>query len=330
MKYIRIHSLITLSLCLLACTLFSSATSTPQTPRITPVAPNTKTLRPPTVTATPPTPVVSTVAAALPDLTVYTHISMEGYNGGCVATYTPLVSQVCVENRGTSAAGAFVIHAGGADKPTAWDVDTLAPHQAHCFRTDMELSGIRLHVDPHNTVPESNEHNNEWLAPLPTPPALCTVVSDAVTATPTARPPSPTHTPPATPSTRLTIDSFTLDIADLPDGSKRITFHWQTTGAVRVMLTSGTQHRFPIWWDNLAADGELTHLYVSTIYPNPVMTLSAFNRQDEYITAQQTVAWPCPHTYYFVPPPSACPYLPATFSDAAYQQFEHGRVVVKW
>ena len=76
--------------------------------------------------------------------------------------------------------------------------------------------------------------------------------TDLPAAQPTEAPIAPVATPlpPTVPDEpeELAILSFTVDAEDVAVG-KRLTFHWQTTGAVRAIIWSGTSHRFPQAWE---------------------------------------------------------------------------------
>lgn len=286
-------------------------------------------------TPTPPPPADATregSVGALPDLTLYAQVAMDGYAGGCVVEYTPLVTQLCVENRGAGPAGAFVIRAEKGQGE--WPVTALEPQATHCFQVDANLAAVMLAVDPDDALAEADETNNTWRAPIPTPPLLCTsTAAPPPPATSTLAPTPPTKVlattaPEATaPQPSLAITSFTLDMADLPEGGKRITFNWTTTGATHVALYTGVQMRFPIWWDNQPANGSLTHDFLSTNYPNPKMTLTAVGADGAQVSRDIIPEWPCPYPYFFATPPNACASLPASHSAAAEQFFEHGRMI---
>jgi hypothetical protein len=138
--------------------------------------------------------------------------------------------------------------------------------------------------------------------------------------------PSPTANP-VIPAPKLNIDSFTLKAQDLPDNGKRVTFHWETTGATKVILTSGTQRRFMLWWDYLDVDGELIYDFTHSYYVNPEMRLNAYDAKGNSVTVTRTVTWPCTYTYYFDNPSTTCPYFSVTLTDGAFQQFEHGWMI---
>lgn len=114
-------------------------------------------------------------------------------------------------------------------------------------------------------------------APTPSPaPALTTTAgadaSPTLTAVPTALP-TARRLPSATPT--LAILSFTVDVADIPAG-KRLTFHWQTTGASHAIISSGTQQRFPIAWE-VPPSGSLIVELSDTLYRDPSPSLTAYD-----------------------------------------------------
>jgi hypothetical protein len=131
--------------------------------------------------------------------------------------------------------------------------------------------------------------------------------------------------PTATSVPTIFIQSFDATVEDLEKG-KRLTFTWQTTGATGATIISGTSHRFPLRWD-VAASGTHTVELDHTNYPNPTMILIAFNDQGEEVSQALTIAWPCTYTYYFTPAPLSCPRYEATFTEAAEQTFEYGRMI---
>jgi len=277
---------------------------------------------------------------------------MDGYAGGCVVAYTPLVTQICVENRGAGAAGAFVIRAEGGQGE--WALEKLDPQKTHCFQANANLGGVALSADAANVIIEADEANNTWRAPVPTPPLICTPTGDAgsplppETPTATPSPESPTLAPspeatltstPKLPATStlappvvatqapLSITSFTLDIVDLPDNGKRITFNWTTTGAEFVEVYSHAQMRFPIWWSNQPPNGSLTHDFSWTYYPNPTMSIAAQGPNGERVYSSLNADWPCAYPWFFTNSPSNCARAATSQSAAADQRFEHGRMI---
>lgn len=145
-------------------------------------------------------------------------------------------------------------------------------------------------------------------------------------AAPATATPAPTS---SGPSSGLSIDAFTVNVQDLPNG-KRLTFDWETTGAAKTRIVSGTARRFMPWWD-VPPDGTLTVDLAATLYRNPAMTLVAYNEDENQTTEQTTqsivVEWPCEHAYFFSPPPEVCAVDEATLSPAAEQSFEGGRMI---
>jgi hypothetical protein len=95
--------------------------------------------------------------------------------GLCAEEYLPLKSKVCVENRGDAAAGSFLIRAG---EDTNWSVPGLEAGAQICYESEVDLSGAMITVDARNEVKETDENNNDWFIPVPTPPVRCTPVPD--------------------------------------------------------------------------------------------------------------------------------------------------------
>lgn len=168
----------------------------------------------------------------LPDLTVSNmHLAMQGIPAdipNCVAAYAPYVVRATIENRGQVLATNIAVTELFTDY--AIQIGELSAGQS------MEISlpasspdGVyNVSVDPQNLITESNETNNtiSYLAPTPTPPALCT---------PSALPPSnlSTPTPPAeSANTNLSEDVLRSGEYSSPD--------W---GAFQ--LTNGIYYRTP-------------------------------------------------------------------------------------
>ncbi|MFQ6102407.1 MAG: hypothetical protein ACE5OS_14435 [Anaerolineae bacterium] len=179
--------------------------------------------------------------------------------------------------------------------------------------------------------------------PTPTPPvtpsteASSPVPTETPTVQPTAVPTEvPTEVPTATSAPlptateqpaapELAIVSFTVDVEDIATG-KRLTFDWQTTGATRVVIWSGTKQRFPDAWAG-PPNGTLTQEVTFTYYRNPLMTLVAYDDEGNQASQSVTVEWPCTHDYFFPADFSVCPSSEASPTWAAEQPFEHGRML---
>jgi len=105
----------------------------------------------------------------------------------------------------------------------------------------------------------------------PEPATETTTPTAEATQNPPSSPPSTaTQAPPAA---ELAILSFTVAVEEVPAG-KRLTFRWQTTGAVRAIVWSGTRHRFPEAWA-VPPNDTLTVELFSTTYRDPSMFLTA-------------------------------------------------------
>jgi LysM repeat protein len=127
------------------------------------------------------------------------------------------------------------------------------------------------------------------------------------------------------PVPRPVIRFFSVNVEPIPSG-KRVTFRWETTGAVRAMVWSGARQRFPQTWE-VAPNGVLTVELPETYYRNPMMTLAAFDEAGNSVYQSVETAWPCRYDYFFGSAPAACPRDQATYTPAAEQAFEHGRMI---
>jgi hypothetical protein len=115
-------------------------------------------------------------------------------------------------------------------------------------------------------------------------------------------------------------------VEDIPAG-KRLTFSWQTTGAVRAIVWSGTRHRFPDAWA-VPPNDTLTVELFSTTYRNPSMFLTAYDAKDNQVSSQSvTIPWPCAYDYFFEIQSDVCPSGGATNTSAAEQLFQDGRMI---
>jgi CARDB protein/putative VirB-like lipoprotein len=126
----------------------------------------------------PPAPRTPVPGQAVPDLSVRSmYLEMEGRQGNCVESYTPYEIRVVVENTGQADAGPFSVEQNGVRQR----VDAgLAAGQIFVLHFPGTSPGGRYEavVDAANEVIEAREDNNSlgYLAPTPTPPALCTPV----------------------------------------------------------------------------------------------------------------------------------------------------------
>jgi hypothetical protein len=120
--------------------------------------------------------------------------------------------------------------------------------------------------------------------------------------------------------------SFTVDVEDIPPTGKRLTFHWQTTGAVKATIWSGTSHRFPQAWD-VPPNGTHTVELAGTLYRDPGMALMAYDAGGDYVSESVTIEWACEYEHFFAPAPATCPRYEASETWAAEQPFEHGRMI---
>jgi hypothetical protein len=140
-------------------------------------------------------------------------------------------------------------------------------------------------------------------------------------------------------ATPLAIQSFTVDTVDLGEGRRRLTFAWQTSGASSVSIALRAWYRFPPYWGDLPPNG--THVFEGhTLYPNPNAELAAFDSEGDWVEETLKLDWPCHHAYFFTaeteidcdpsgvtPRLCPCPRYAATFTEAAEQAFENGRMI---
>ena len=203
---------------------------------------------------------------------------------------------------------------GTAVSPTP----TQPPTATHQPATTAVSPAITL--PPTNTaVPLSLAIATATLPPTPAPP------TNTPPPIPTRTPRPPTAVPPtATPT--IGIEEFTATAVDIPGGGKEVTFTWQSYGATEATIAVGTSLRFAPW-QNVDPGGTTTMRLDGTVYRNPIATLTVKNEAGETATADVTIEWPCPYSYFFTPEPAACPLGPPTFTDAAQQEFENGRML---
>ncbi len=113
----------------------------------------------------------TTSPSGKPDLVVSTgHAGMD-VTGECLEEYGPITTRICADNRGVASSDLFVL---AVSDGTSWTIARLGPGETICFDSDLNLSGATVTVDSDNQVDESNESNNTWTIPVPTPPILCT------------------------------------------------------------------------------------------------------------------------------------------------------------
>jgi len=116
-----------------------------------------------------------------PDLVISTGHAGMALTGNCLEEYGPITTKICVENQGNGSAGSFVL---GVSEGTSWTVARLNPGETSCFESELNLSAATVTADANNQVTESNEGNNTWTIPSPTPPVLCSPTAEQVQPTP--------------------------------------------------------------------------------------------------------------------------------------------------
>jgi hypothetical protein len=205
------------------------------------------------MSAPPPSVITPTPQAGLlPDLVIArARITMRGYTGGCVTEFAPLVTEVCVENRGAAAAGPFVIQAGDGAQ---WPVEGLTAGEQRCLKSESDVSGQMVTVDAGETVAESDETNNTLIVPIPTPPAICT--------------PLPTLTPEATslPTEAEFVRILAVEAPDQVSAGElfvvtiRYAWSFRDEGTVGIRAEGGGGYRGqPGLPTEVTGEGEFTH-----------------------------------------------------------------------
>src|SRR5215212_1986666 len=132
---------------------------------------------------------VPTASTFLPDLVVSTvYLGMQGIPGGpgnCVPNYAPYEIRAMLQNQGQ--APAYNIRVVELSTGTELQIGELGTGQSMelSFPATSASGTYSVSVDSLNTIPEANENNNifSYLAPTPTPPALCPPVEATPVAT---------------------------------------------------------------------------------------------------------------------------------------------------
>lgn len=164
--------------------------------------------------------------------------------------------------------------------------------------------------------------------PLPT--IVLTSVPTSVSTVPparTAQPPRPIPT--ATPALPVIL-SFTVDQAEVLPGES-VTLNWASSGGVRAVI----QQYLPNFLGpflSVPSSGSLTVTISDNERHWHQFVLVASDDAGHFAEASLTVRIRCPYAYFFTPAPAynegdSCPADPATFSRAAEQVFEGGRMI---
>ncbi len=134
---------------------------------------------------------------------------------------------------------------------------------------------------------------------------------------------------PSAPPSGPAILSFTAEVVrDLPPAGKRIRFSWRTQGATHAGIWSGTQSRFPRYWEATPpGEGTLTVDIGVTYYRDPAMTLVATDGAGHEARASVVVPWACQYSWFFPTDNRACPAYEASTTWAAEEPFERGRMI---
>jgi len=122
-------------------------------------------------TPTPAGPVVTpTPVGAQPDLVIASgELRWRGWMGGCVSVLPELETVACVRNDGQAEAGPFSVASNGAPM---WRAEGLGAGQTLCLDPQVGDPDVLL-VDAGGEVRESDEMNNRYDLPRPTPPSMC-------------------------------------------------------------------------------------------------------------------------------------------------------------
>lgn len=169
---------------------------------------------PPTPTPS-PTPLISGVPEFLISSVYLGMQGVPGQGNGCVPNYGPFEIRVTVQNSSdTPAYNIPVIEHSTATTLTIGELGAWQSFELY-FPATSPTGSYNVEVDPENLIPEIDEHNNtsSFLAPTPTPPALCT----------------PTPTPAALESTPIA--SLTPAPVTEPASSLQPLVVWQSAGS---------------------------------------------------------------------------------------------------
>jgi hypothetical protein len=205
-----------------------------------------------------------------------------------------------------------------------WIVILLVVASFACVSTPAAPTAVEIFV-PTSVPPTPSETQ----APQPDV-ATEAVVSptDVPTLPPATEPPAATEVPPepTVEEEELAILSFTVIVEDAAAGGKRLTFSWETTGAVEAAIVSGTSHRFPPRWE-VGPSGTREVELDNTVYNNPDMILIAYDSLGNEVSETIQVDWPCEYDYFFEPAPEVCPVYAPSETWAGEQPFQNGRMV---
>ena len=143
----------------------------------------------------PPATATPSPVGGLPDLVVSSiYLGMQGVPGypGCVPGYAPYEIRAVIRNAGSAPARDVSV----VEQSTQHQIQigTLQPMQSIEVPIPLSPAGsYTVVVDPANVVTESDESNNvsSYLAPTPTPPALCTPAPATLVPSPPSATPSP-------------------------------------------------------------------------------------------------------------------------------------------
>ena len=223
-------------------------------------------------------------AAALPDLRVdYAHISIPGFEGGCLPGGPVSLSlHLCIRNQGNAAAGAFDVE---VNEQFFARVDGIEPGATVCALGPYTYpEDTRAVLDVGHEVVECDEDNNVWTSfvPIPTRPPTCS--------------PTPTASP-TPPGTAIVVSGVVYDASigvDAPVADAEVRYAYGLSGSGSVRTDAAGRYRFELPADVsefelvITADGFfLSHTGYAIadlgpsldigLYPNGCASASAIN-----------------------------------------------------
>jgi hypothetical protein len=132
---------------------------------------------------------------------------------------------------------------------------------------------------------------------------------------------------------RYCVFSFVADRLEVDPGES-VTLSWNTSGANQIMIYQNVPDGRYLEGIHVAPSGSLALATDKAERLWYQFTLYAYNdKGGDTAQSSVTVRLRCPYTFFFAPIPEedqqywGCPDSPATFSAAAEQAFEHGRMI---
>ncbi len=290
---------------------------------ISPIPPGTPEAATPGVTATRPmeTPPPEPTTAVGCTLSAHWVADVTVPDNTAFAPNTPFVKTWRVRNSGTCAweAGTQLVFASGDQMggPSSVSVPAVAP-------------GATTDISVNLTAPATpGSYQGNWQLQAPDGTRFGAIIWVKIVVPPPATATATLTPTPSTPSPGLAILSFSAEVVqDLPPAGRRIRFYWRTTGATSAGIWSGTQVRFPLYWEATPpGEGTLTVDVATTYYKNPDMTLVIHDKAGNEARASVAVPWPCQYSWFFTTDDRPCPAFEASTTWAAEEPFEHGWMI---